>query len=725
MRGLAGAHACPAGTIEGDQMKRRSADPALRGADGAALGDLPRNVLDNLLEGCQVIGRDWRYLYVNDALAAQGRTTKEQLLGRTLSEAYPGIEDTPLFSVLRRCMDDRSPRRMDTEFTFPDGSKGWFELRFEPVPAGVCILSVDVTERRRADEALRRSNRALAMLSEGNQAIIRAADESQLLDQLCTLVVEKGGYLRAWIALLPESDLRRPSTRRAEDPGSEPAVESLIHASRRSGPVRAPSDGHFWTTGPTQRTLRTGKVSITRIAGSHQRSRWNAEASKLGVAAGIALPLHEGQELVGALTVCAAEPDAFDDDERALLVEMANDLSYGLTTVRARTAQRHTEDELRQAQRLEAIGRLAGGVAHDFNNLLSVILTFSDLALDEIREGDPLREDLGEIRKAAASAASLTRQLLAFSRKQMLNLEVVSFNELLLPMEDMLRRLIGEDIELTMLLTPDLGNVKADAGQIEQVLMNLVVNSRDAMPKGGKLIIETANVELDRDYATQHMTVEPGPYVMLSVTDTGCGMDEETKSHIFEPFFTTKEVGKGTGLGLPMVYGVVNQSGGNIWVYSEPGRGTVFKVYFPRVLTEAEALAPRASTRPSGTETILLVEDDAAVRAAARRVLGAAGYTVLTASNGGEALLTCEQHPGPIHLMLTDIVMPRMNGIELAQRLGSVRPRLDVLFMSGYTEYAVLQSGVLDPRTHFIAKPFTGADLSRKVREVLDAVARD
>jgi CheY-like chemotaxis protein len=326
--------------------------------------------------------------------------------------------------------------------------------------------------------------------------------------------------------------------------------------------------------------------------------------------------------------------------------------------------------------------------------------------------------------KAAERAAGLTRQLLAFSRKQVLRPVPLNLNTVVLGIEKMLRRILGEDIELAQVLAPDLGLTLADPGQLEQVLMNLVINARDAMPDGGKLTIETANVEVDDEYAKQHLSAKPGLYVMLAVTDTGCGMDEQTKARLFEPFFTTKEMGKGTGLGLSTVYGIVKQSGGNVWVYSEPDQGTTFKVYLPRSVSVSMAAAaikpPPVPRQVTGTETILVVEDEEALRNVASRILTTAGYTVLTAASGEEALVTGAQHEGDIQLLLTDVVMPRMSGKALAQRLAKTRPALAVLYMSGYTDNAIGHSGVLDAGVHFLAKPFTADALARKVREILD-----
>lgn len=795
--------------------------------------DLPRSVLDNLLEGCQVIGPDYRYLYVNEAVVRHGRTTREALLGRTMMEAFPGIETTEMFSILRRCMEERSAAHMENAFTFPDGAQDWFELRFEPVPDGVAILSVDITDRKRTEAALRRTMRALTTLSRCNQTLVRATDERQFMRDVCRLVVESGGYPMAWIGLLDSRDgerVRPVASAGFEEDLGDGAPGGLSESARSRTVIGC--------------ALRSGQAAVAHVAPESADPSARRDALERGIGSCIALPVSEGGTCIGALTIYAGERDAFDDDERVLLNEVALDLGHGIETLRARmarlkavreleasrarsraiydhlphatfvwrhgderftlvdfneaarivtdggvstilgrpaeelgsgvphlaedlsrcvngqdvvrrevdcvlpdanqsrrmalsygfippdmvlmhaqdvTEQRQTEEQLVAAQRLEAVGRLAGGVAHDFNNLLSVILAYAGFALDQLHKSDPIRADIEEVHEAGQRAAAVTRQLLAFSRKQVLEPQVTNLNSIIEGIERMLRRLLGEDIDIHVHTASNLGNVMADPGQLEQVIMNLAVNARDAMPTGGKLTIETANIDLDEDYAEQHISVKPGPYVRLSVTDTGTGMSAQTRNRLFEPFFTTKEKGKGTGLGLSMVYGIVKQSGGNIWVYSERGQGTTFKIYLPRVDAWAVNTKPVQPTiAATGHETILIVEDEDAVRRAAERILAAAGYRVLTAANGGEALLLCERHEGQIHLLLTDVVMPRMSGRELAERLKELSPALKVLFTSGYTDNAIVHHGVLDPGMRFIGKPFSVAELTRKVREVLD-----
>ncbi|MGH9690200.1 MAG: MHYT domain-containing protein [Candidatus Acidiferrales bacterium] len=390
-----------------------------------------------------------------------------------------------------------------------------------------------------------------------------------------------------------------------------------------------------------------------------------------------------------------------------------------MSILRDTTEQKLLEKQLRQAQKMEAIGQLSGGIAHDFNNLLSVIIGYSEIIEESLPQDDPLKKKCEQIKKAGHSAASLTRQLLAFSRQQVLETKVLDLNGVVLNVEKMLRRLIGEDIDLKTALDPALGCIEADQGQIEQVIINLVVNARDAMPLGGRVTIETANVDLDEDYARRHPPQLPGSYVLMAISDTGTGMDAETQARIFEPFFTTKEVGKGTGLGLSTVYGVVRQCGGHIWVYSEPGHGTAFKIYLPRTGQRAGARKPHASLVASqrNTETILLVEDAEAVRELTRSLLADSGYTVLEAEHPEKAIEIAQNYHGHIHLLLTDMVMPGMNGRALAEKLASIRPDMKVVYTSGYTAFS--QSALVDSALVFLPKPFTKESLLGKLQEAL------
>ncbi|HKQ61958.1 MAG TPA: response regulator [Candidatus Polarisedimenticolaceae bacterium] len=386
------------------------------------------------------------------------------------------------------------------------------------------------------------------------------------------------------------------------------------------------------------------------------------------------------------------------------------------------TEVKQLEAQLRQAQKMEAVGQLAGGVAHDFNNLLSVIIGSCELAVAHVAPDDPLRQRTDQIRRASERAATLTRQLLAFSRKQVVQPKVLDLNALLAEMHKMLERVIGEDIELITIEGRDLGRIKADAGQVEQVVMNLVVNARDAMPRGGRLILETKEVQLGEAEQRRHPDVQPGPHVMLAVTDNGCGMDAPTQTRIFEPFFTTKELGKGTGLGLATVYGIVRQSGGTVVVESEVGRGTTFRIFFPRCEGAVEGTTLRELEPPAdGDETILIVEDEADVRAMLRESLESYGYAVLEAGELGRAVEVGEAHGGTIDLLITDIVLPGASGREVAQRLCRLRPELKVLYTSGYADDAILRYGLLDPDVAYLEKPYSLTALARKVRDVLDA----
>ncbi len=408
----------------------------------------------------------------------------------------------------------------------------------------------------------------------------------------------------------------------------------------------------------------------------------------------------------------AASPVLGGDGERLGFIAVQNDI----------TGRKLLEERFRQTQKMEAIGHLAAGVAHDFNNLLTAILGYSGLLAARLPEGSALMEDVDEIRKAAESAASLTRQLLAFGRKQVLEPRRVNLNEIVEGMRKMLQRVVGEGVDLITVLDDVIGSVHADVGQIEQVILNLAVNARDAMPRGGTLTIETTDVELDGDSTRERVPIRPGPYVLLAVTDTGNGMDAETRSRVFEPFFTTKAKGKGTGLGLATVYGIVKQSGGYVWVYSEPGRGATFKIYLPCVEGASEGAGARKPAAASlrGTETVLLAEDEASLRTLTRTILESFGYTVLEASGGKEALELARRHEGPIHILLTDVVLPEMDASALASRIAMLRPETKVICTSGYTDDTVVRRGLLAEGARFLQKPFAPEGLGAMVREVLD-----
>jgi PAS domain S-box-containing protein len=594
----------------------------------------------------------------------------ERLLGFAPVElvGHPGFEqvhpdDVPrVYSALRDIIaSPGTPAGLELRWRHKDGS--WRNIDAvavdrlaEPAVGAIVVNFRDVTERHTAEAALRESEERYRTLVEGVRDIIFALSPEGTIASLNPAFETITGWRR-------EEWVGQPFERLVHPEDLPLALELLGRVVR--GELRPAS----------QFRVRTAK-------GDYRVGEFSATPQ-----------LREGR-LVGILGI------GRDVTERVQL-----------------------EQQLRQAQKMEAVGRLAGGIAHDFNNILTAITGYADLLLEDLGATDPRRQDADEIHKAADRAAGLTRQLLAFSRQQVLQPTVIEVNKLVGDLEKMLRRLLGEDVELTTRLAPTTGRVKADPGQLEQVIMNLAVNARDAMPTGGKLTLETGNMDLDESYAADHYPARAGPFVMLAVSDTGIGMSEETQAHMFEPFFTTKEKGKGTGLGLATVYGIIKQSGGFIWVYSELGHGTTFKLYLPRVqeLAERASEPAQAPARPArGTETVLVVEDEAPVRSIARQVLERHGYTVLEAPSAEAALDLVTRYSGTIHLLLTDVVMPGLNGRELATKLASLRPDARVIFMSGYTDDAVTRHGVLEPGSAYVQKPFTPDAIARRVREVLD-----
>jgi PAS domain S-box-containing protein len=563
----------------------------------------------------------------------------------------------------RRALSDllQRDKGYDLEYRIvrPDGDVRYMHVRDKLVrdesgqPIRMYGIVQDITERKRATEALRRNEELLRRA----EAMAHSASWTFAVDDEAVFASDGGQRLFGWA----------PGPRRLADllalvhPDDRPQVESGMQAALAGTPFEI-----------EHRLVVAGEVKWVRRR---------------------------------------IEPDTDATGRVVRLVGVSQDI----------TAWRRLEEQFRQAQKMEAVGTLAGGVAHDFNNLLTVINGYSDLLLSDLEPGDPMRELLVEIHKAGVQGALLTRQMLMFSRQQVVEPKVLDLNAVIADTEKMLRRLIREDIILTTALAPSLAAVKSDPGQLEQVLMNLSVNARDAMPHGGRLTIETRNVTLDETYNRMHPQVRPGEYVLLAVSDTGTGMDPQTKARVFEPFFTTKGAGKGTGLGLAVVHGVVTQGEGHIEVYSEVGQGTTFKLYLPAVKEQLKSgkSVHGLDPMPRGSETLLLVEDEDAVRALARHVLTACGYTVLEAADGRDAVQVAERHAGSIDLVVSDVVMPHLGGRQLVERLVAVRPGMKVLFLSGYTDYAVVRHGVLEADHAFLQKPFTPTALAQKVRDVL------
>jgi two-component system, cell cycle sensor histidine kinase and response regulator CckA len=605
--------------------------------------------------------KTFAFLDVNEAAIEQYGYTRDEFLRMTIKDIRPPEDLSALAENLAK-----GSLRIEKSGTWRHRRKNRSVIDVEIVShdfewdghAARLVLATDVTQRRRAEDALRRSEAAYrSVVEEAPYGIFRATENGRMISVNQALVQILGYDSKDELMAVNARHFYRDSEARAQ----------LVEQKWRVG---------RFETIEVEWKRKDRKVIRVRLSGMIARD-----------------------ELDGSI---------FDE-----------------VFVEDTTERRGLEQQLRQSQKMEAIGRLSGGIAHDFNNLLGVIIGYSELVEEQLPVGDPLRARTVEIKKAGHRAAALTRQLLAFSRQQVLEPRILNLNAVVVDVEKMLKRLIGEDIALVTGLEADLGSVKADPGQIEQVIVNLAVNARDAMPDGGTLTIETADVELDEVYARAHSPSISGAFVMLAVTDTGTGMDAETQARIFEPFFTTKELGKGTGLGLATVYGVVKQSDGHIWVYSEPGKGTTFKIYLPRVFAQAEKDVQRSapSKIAGGTETILLVEDEEALRTLTRDLLLECKYRVIEARDGVHALELAAKCTGRIHLLLTDVVMPKLGGPALAERLLQKHPDMKVLYMSGYTGRSVVSGGLVSVESGVLPKPFTRESLTRKVREILDAKA--
>ncbi len=643
-----------------------------------------RGVLEGAPDAMVIVGSDGRILIVNSQVEKIFGYRREELVGQSIEILVPeahrghhrGHRAEFQAAPAARLMPGRalSGRRKD-------GSEVAVEISLSPIatPEGTLITAAirDVTDRRRMEAALGEAHETLE-----RKVTERTAQLSASLDEL----------------RVSEARFRTLSTS---------GLVGIVVADL-DGKVHDANDAALRIVGYSRDEMaHTNWAILTPV----DRGDVVALLAKEGVA-----PPRETEMLRkdGALVpvlygAAMLEPTRF--------LAFVTDLS---DRKRAEQALKTAEEQLRQAHKMEAVGRLAGGVAHDFNNALSVILSYAEMMLGDLKPGDPMRGDVEEISGAGKRAADLTRQLLLFSRQQVVEPKVIDLNEVLASIDKMLQRILGADVDLVSLPEQHLGRVRVDRSSIDQVIMNLVVNARDAMPTGGKLTIETGNVLLDDAYAEAHHGVSPGRYVMLAVSDTGTGIAKADLTRIFEPFFTTKERGKGTGLGLSTVFGIVQQSGGSVWVYSELGQGTTFKIYLPCIDAEVDAVRPSLPpTMLRGSETILLVEDDDHVRAVALGILHKNGYRVLEARNAGEAILHAEKHAGTIHLLLSDVVMPQMSGAELAKRLAPSRPDMRILCMSGYTDDAIVRHGVLDAHFAFLQKPITPVGLARKVREVL------
>jgi len=714
-----------AGAIANAQLfaERERSEEALRKSE-----EKFRELYDDAPVGYHEFDTEGRITRVNRTELEMLRYTGEEMLGRYVWDFI--VEEVSREAVKAKLAGksppgrsfERTYRRKDGT-TFPVLIEDRLIKDGEGRITGIRTTIQDITERKRAEETIQRSEEEARRLAQENAVM---AEVGRIISSTLSIEEVYEHFAQEVHKLIP-FDLIVINTVNLQNRTSTTAYIAGVDV-----PGRRAGDTVFLEGTATEECVRTRSALLIQAENIEE---WSNRFPKLlptfeaGLRSVIFVPLLSKDQVIGVLSLRRTKPNAYAERDLKLAERVGNEIAGAIANaqlfaerVRAEQKAKSLEEQLLQSQKMKAIGRLTGGIAHDFNNLLTVIKGYSQLLLLKLKEGDPLKASIQEIQKASQRAADLTQQLLAFSRRQILEFKILNLNTILRDMDKMLRRILGEDIELVTLLTEDLGRIKTDPSQIEQMILNLVVNARDAMPSGGKLTIETANVEMDEKYIHSHIGVKPGRYVMLSVSDTGVGMTPELKEHLFEPFFTTKEKGKGTGLGLSTVYGIIKQSEGDIRVYSEPGHGTTFKIYLPRVDEEPSALlrGDDKKSQSKGTETVLLVEDELSVRGLAVQVLRENGYNVLEAANGTEALRLIEEYAEEIHLLLTDVVMPQMGGKELADRLKPKRPEIKVLFTSGYTDNTIVHHGVLDPGVLFLQKPFSPEALLHKVREALD-----
>ena len=694
--------------IARDLSQRNFAEQALRDSEART-----RAILESAMDCIITMDHQGRVVDWNPAAERTFGYSREEAIGGEMAEMIiPERYREHHCHGLERYLSTRNSRllgkRIELAATRRDGSEFPIELTItridlEGQPMFTGYLR-DITSRKKAETRLAAQYAVTRALAESNTLAEGAA---KILQALCESLGWEYGALwtvdRKANALKCSEVWQAPDAKSQgmADPGAQPLFEAADGL-----------PGRVWKDNEP--------VWIADLVEDSNIPRSAAMASA-GLKSGCAFPIRLRQEVLGVVEFFSRTVRESDPELLAMMITMGSQIGQFIERTRVEEALCESEEQLRQSQKLEAIGQLAGGVAHDFNNLLTVICGYSSILIGKLPQDSPHRTSVEEIKKAGDRASGLTSQLLAFSRKQILEPTILDLKVVVTDLEKMVRRLIGEDIDLLTLTSPGLGKVKADPGQIEQVLLNLIVNARDAMPQGGKITLETRNVVHSEEYAKRHAT-RPGAYVMMAVSDTGEGIEASIQPRIFDPFFTTKVSGHGTGLGLATVYGIVKQSGGNIWVYSEVGQGTTFKVFLPRIWEASEEQAVQSdSVIPGGTELILLVEDEEQVRGILAQILEGQGYQVLAASNGEQALQFAGDPDNDIRLMITDVVMPQMSGRELAEHVARLRPSLPVLFMSGYTDDAIVRHGLLDKKLNFIQKPFDSAGVARKVREVLDS----
>jgi len=684
--------------------------PSPKGIRGHETGRLMPEVMDSLSDAVIVADiESLRVEYANRSVSDALGYLPEDLVGESIVSLYPDKRGAAAFhqALQDALRNGTAGFRSEQVFARQDGGRTWTEMttRLVPVDAPEKLVSVlrDITERKLWEDALVQNHARLELLN----SILSGVKLGMSVEAVIDLALRRLSDYFQGIRV----------TYRTVDDSGKVVITHSVHPEAMLSLAGASMD---LNQSPTYMSaLRAGEAVV--VADLETEAEDYDEVMGAGTRAVLHVPMEHADGLVALLCLDSPTPLSWSMHAITTVSEVASHLSFVLKDAEASKTRKQLEEQLRHSQKMEAVGRLAGGVAHDFNNILTGISGYVELVLAQIDDSQA-RRDLEQVRQFSDRAAGLTRQLLAFSRRQPLLVSAVDLNQLVGSTTGLIERLIGEDVELRFEPGPELGVVQADAGQIEQVIMNLVVNSRDAMPGGGSLLIETASVYLDRDYASGHSTVEPGRYVMLSVSDTGVGMDAECQARVFEPFYTTKEQGKGTGLGLSTAYGIIKQHEGNIWVYSEPDRGTCFKIYLPvsNAEPEPQLVAESPARVPRGDETILLVEDEPRVRDAVKRALENYGYTVVSATHPDEATSVFGEDPSSVDLLLSDVVMPGCDGIQLHSQLSAHRPDLPVLFMSGYTDRSILEEGVLTPGIPFIQKPFSPAQLVRKVRSVLD-----